>query len=170
MRCVPGLGKDRVREAAAIDVANHGAAERRARPIVARQIEVARKYAALGRRAGHDVVIIRRVADTGDDGAALGQRCLHAELVVVAVQIVDVLRDDLALEVLPGAVSDPVAGVDWAALRTRIGAQVRAPSLAAGAGRRRQRLAMAIRALQAAKIPALAGACAGDEKDRKSAW
>src|SRR5262245_66666222 len=59
-------------------------------------------------RAGQDIVIVRRVADAGDHGAALGLRRWHAELVAVAVKIVDVLRDDLSFEILPGAASDTI--------------------------------------------------------------
>ena len=82
-------------------------------------------------RAGEDVVPVRRVAAAVDHLALLGQRGLLADLVVGAVQIVDVLRDHLALGVLPRAVADAVAGVDGCpgALRAQIGA----PGLAAGA-------------------------------------
>src|SRR5262249_60584989 len=109
-------------------------------------------------------VKVRRVADAGDHRAPLGQRHLHSELVVVAVQVVDVLRDDLALEVLPGALADAVAGIDRGLAARLLGAQVRPPGLAAGAGGIRQGLALAIRALEAAEIRALAGSRAGDEE------
>src|SRR6202011_1739567 len=79
------------------------------------------------------------VVDPGDHGAApLGQRRLHAELVVVAVQIVDILRDDLAFKILPRPVSNTIAGVDGLCAARCLGAEIGTPGLAARTHRLRQ--------------------------------
>src|SRR6266568_2690063 len=145
-------------------MAEHGAAKRAARPVVAGQIEVRRPCATLCGRARQRVVLVRREADPGDDRASLGERIVPAELVVGAVKIVDAGRDDRALGILPGAVPDAIARVDGAA--GRIGAQIGAPGLAARAHRRCQLLAVPIRAFEPAEVGALAGSGAGDEKGR----
>src|SRR4029453_15774551 len=118
----------------AIDMADHRRALGAAGPIAACPVLAGRESFAVRLRAGQDVVVVRRVADAGNDGAALGQRRLHAELVVVAVKIVDVLRNDLPFEILPGAASDTIAGVDGLRAVGGLGAQVGAPGLAARPG------------------------------------
>ena len=55
-------------------------------------------------------------------------------------KIAVVLRDDLALEVLPGTGPDAIAGIDRSALRGGIGTEVGAPGLDACARRRCERL------------------------------
>src|SRR5262249_58793700 len=97
-------------------------------------------------------------------GAPLGQRRLHAELVGVAVQIVDVLGDNLAFEILPGAVSDAVAGIDCLRAVRCLAAEIGAPRLAARTRALRERLAVPISPFQAAKVCALARPVAGDEE------
>ena len=52
------------------------------------------------------------VTDSRDYGTAFCQRRLHVEFVFVAVEIVNVLRDNLTLEVLPGSVPDAIACID----------------------------------------------------------
>src|SRR5690606_34529182 len=88
--------------------------------------------------------------------ALLAQRLLLAEVVVLAMQIVDILGDHHALRVVPGAVADPVAGVhsSLAALGRR--AEICAPRLVAGADRLGELLAMRVRAFEAAEICAVA--------------
>src|SRR5262249_54179858 len=89
-------------------------------PVAAGAILARREGAAVGLRAGERVVIIRRVANARHDSAALGQRGLRTELVVGAVQIVDVLRNGLFLEVHPRAAADAVARVDGLATACRL--------------------------------------------------
>src|SRR5205085_8310547 len=115
VRGVPGFREDIVRETPPVAVTDDRAAEGAAGPVVAGQVEVSGKRATVHLRAGDDVVVVRREADAGHHGAALGERRLHRELVVVAVEILDVLSDDLALEILPGAGADAVASMDGAA-------------------------------------------------------
>src|ERR1043166_3334233 len=107
---------------------------------------------------------VRRHAESGYLGAALGQRVLGAELIVVAMQILDAGRDHGALEVLPGALADAIASIDHAALGSLVRAQISAPGLAAGARCRGKPLAVLIRALKATEVAALAGPGAGDEE------
>src|SRR6478752_6486214 len=90
-----------------------------ARPVVARAVLAGWKRPAVGLRAGQDIVAVGRVAGARDHRAALGERGLRAQLVAVAVQIIDALRDDLVFEVLPGTVADTVTGIDR--LRTALG-------------------------------------------------
>ena len=106
---------------------------------------------------------VRREADTGDDLAALAQRRVEAELVVVAVQIVDVCRDDFAFEILPRTLADAVARIDGRLAVGLLGAEVGAPGLPSRAVALRQRLAVLVGSFDAAEVGALAGPGAGDE-------
>ena len=53
-----------------------------------------------------------RVTDSRDHRTSLGQRGLYTKLIAVAVKIIDVLRHDLAFEVLPRATSDAITRID----------------------------------------------------------
>jgi hypothetical protein len=81
---------------------------------------------------------------------------LHAELVIVAVQIVDVLRDNLSLKVLPGTVPDAIARVYGRLALGGLGTQIGAPSLVSCACALRQFLTMPISAFDAPEIGAFA--------------
>jgi len=109
-------------------------------------------------------VIVGRVADAGDHGAPLGQRRLHTELAVIAVEIIDVLRDDLASKILPGAESNAIARIDGLCAGRYLGAKISTPGLAACPRRLRQYLALTIRSFQASEVGTLARPGAGDEK------
>src|SRR5260370_479722 len=87
---------------------------------------------------------------------ALASRVLDGERVAATVKIVDVLRDAHAFEVLPGAGADAVAGANGAAGPGGVVAEIGAPSVTAGASTLRQREAVTIGPLQAAKVGALA--------------
>jgi hypothetical protein len=96
--------------------------------------------------------------------------------VVAVVQVGQVARDQLALGVEPGAGADAVACMDRRRAGGRGGrregaghAEVGAPGLAAGTGRRGQLLAMRVGAGQAAQVGALAAADAGDEEAHRAA-
>src|SRR5262249_4743794 len=65
----------------------------------------------------------------------LRDRGLLADLVVWAVKVVNVARNDLAFGILPGAGPDAVARVHRLAAGRDLGAQIGAPGLAAGDGR-----------------------------------
>src|SRR4051794_16369331 len=94
----------------------HSRALGAARPVLAGAIFGGRERAAFLGRAGQHVVAVWREANARNDEAALGDRVLCVELIVVAVQIVNAGRDNRALEVLPRTIADAVAGVDrWLA-------------------------------------------------------
>src|SRR5690606_39825359 len=76
----------------------------------------------------------------------------------VAVQLLDVLGDQLALRVVPRTRADAIPRV----LLAR--AQVRAPGLVACADRFGERLAVRIRAREPAEVAAVAGIGARDEE------
>ena len=80
------------------------------------------------------------------------------------MKIIDVLRDDHAFEVLPGAGADAVAGANGAAGPGGVAAEIGASGLAAGACILRQGLAVTIGPLQAAQVGALARSGTGNEK------
>ena len=125
--------------------------------------------AAVGRRTGQDVVLVRLVADAVDQLALLGERELFAERVAdarlldgVAVQHAGVGRDDLAAEVVPRSVADAVARAHGArALRAEVGAPHGVAALSRGLG---ERLAVRVRAGEPAEIRAVALAHAGHKE------
>src|SRR5262249_23631594 len=143
MRAVPRLRSGIVAQTLAIDVTDHRGTLGAAGPVPTGAILAGGESLAVRLRAGQHVVIVRRIADAGDHGAALGQRRLRAELVVIAVQVIDVLRDHLALEVLPRALADAVASIDRLGATGRLRAEIGVPGLAAGPCALRQGLAMA---------------------------
>src|SRR4051794_24682394 len=107
---------------------------------------------------------VGRIVHTRNDQATLGQRGGHAELVVVAVQIIDVLRDRFALEVLPRTTADAVTRVDGGFSLGSLRAEIGVPSLAASAVSLRQFLTMPVGTFEAAKVSALARPCTGDKE------
>src|SRR4029078_4930651 len=137
-------------------MADHGRALRAARPVLAGAILASREGAAFLGRAAQHIVTVRRAAHAGNGEAALGDRVLGAELVVVAVQVVDAGRDHRALEVLPRTVADAIARVDRRLAGGGLGAAIVVPGLAAGAVALRQRLAVPVGAFDAAQVGALA--------------
>src|SRR5262245_8795089 len=164
MRRIPGLGFGVVAQSLPVVMTDHRRAGAALRPVAAGAILAGRERPPVGLRAGQHVVPIGRVATAVDHVALFTERGLLAELVVGAVQVVDVLRDHVPLGIPPGAGPDAVAGIDGLAAAARLRAQIGAPGLAAGSDRLRELLAMPVRALDAAEVGALAGAGAGEEK------
>ena len=70
---------------------------------------------------------VRCKAHARNDLAPLGQRRVHAKLVIVAVQIIDGLSDDFALEILPRTVANAVTRIDGRLSVGSLGAQIGAP-------------------------------------------
>ena len=70
---------------------------------------------------------VRSKAHAGNDLAPLGQRRVHGQRIVVAVQIVDVLGDGFTLEILPWTVADAVARIDRRLAVGGLGAEIGAP-------------------------------------------
>ena len=94
---------------------------------------------------------VRRKAHARNDLAPLGQRRVHAKLVVVAVQIVDVLSDDFALEILPRTIANAVARIDGRLPVGSLGAQIGTPGLSSRAMALSQLLTMLVGAVKAAR-------------------
>src|SRR5437763_3243009 len=138
-----------------IDVADDRGALGAARPVLAGLVLARRKGAAVRHRAGQRVMPVRGVAAAVDDVALLGQVGLLCQI-VLTVQLVDILRDDDALGVLPRTLADPVAGVDGGFAVRRLGTEIGVPSPAAAAGGPGQLLTMSRRAVEAPEIGALA--------------
>src|SRR4051812_47534848 len=145
-------------------MAHHGRALSAARPVAAGAVLRGRQRAPLGGGARQYVVTIGRETHARNDLAALAQRGVESELVVVTVQIVDSGRDHLAFEILPRSVTDAVARIDRRLAVCLLGAQISAPGFASSAVTLRQHLAMLVSAFDPADIGALARPGAGDEK------
>src|SRR5690606_25276522 len=107
---------------------------------------------------GQDVVDVGAVARAIDLLALLVQCRGLADVVAVAfdvaVQVRHVLRDDLALRVVPGAVADAIARVDGRLAVGGRGAQIRPPRPPARARGGGQRLAVLVGTRQTAEIRA----------------
>src|SRR5215213_3717281 len=130
------------------------------RPVPAGHVLATGERSPIGLRPGEHVVGVGGIATAVDDRPFLGESRLLGE-VVRAVQLVDILGDDLALGVPPRAAPDPIARIH----RTRtLRAEICAPLLPTGADRARERLTLPVGALQATEIRALARPNAGDEE------
>ena len=81
-------------------------------PVAAGAVVARRERIAIGLRPGQDVVHVGCVATAVDHFPLLAQRGLLGDLVVGAVKLSDIVRDDRALGVLPRAGADAVARVD----------------------------------------------------------
>jgi hypothetical protein len=136
-------------------VPDHGSPLGAARPIAAGPVVAGWECPAVGLRAGQDVVPVGRIASAVDRLALFVQRRLLADLVVGAVKIVDVLRDRLALRVLPRSAPDAITGIDGLPAARCLSAEVGAPGAAAGPRRLRQCLAVPVGALETAEVCAL---------------
>ena len=97
-------------------------------------------------RTGQNVMAVWRVTAAIDDCARLGDRGLFGQIVAVTVQIINALRHDHAICVLPRAGSDPIARVFIT------GRQVGSPYFAAHTGRFGEGTAVGIRPFQSARI------------------
>jgi hypothetical protein len=109
-------------------------------------------------------VHIRFVAARVDGLAFFAKRGLFVDLIVVAVQIVDIFGDDDSFGVLPRTFADAVTGVNRGLPSGRAGAELSTPGAIAGPDRLREGLAMFIGTRQASKVGSLAGANACDEE------
>src|SRR5262245_47505790 len=123
-------------------MADHRGAGAALRPVAASAILARGERPPVGLGTGQDIVPSRRVATAVDHVALFAERGLLAELVVGAVQVVDVLRHHVSLGIAPRAGPDAVAGIDGLPAARRLRAQIGAPGLAAGAGRLCKLLAM----------------------------
>src|SRR5262249_26835319 len=140
----------------AIDMTNHGRALGAARPVVAGTILLWRGGAGFGGRAGQYVMTGGGKTYARDKLAPLAQRGVHAVLGFVALRIVDILSDNLALEILPWPAADAVARIDGRLALGRLRAQIGMPGFAARAMALCQLQTVSVGAVQAAEVGSLA--------------
>src|SRR5690606_32962722 len=159
----------RVRSAEPVVVTDHRAALVVARPVVAgigSRGAFGQSSVRVG--SGEDVVHVRAVARTVDLLTLLAEGRRLADVVPVAfdvaVQVGHVLRDELALHVVPGARADPVARIDGRLAIGRRGAEVCTPRPIAGAGGLRQRLAVLVGSLETSEVATIAQSDARHEE------
>src|SRR5262249_14797345 len=145
-------------------MAKHGRALGAARPVVTGAILTGRKRPTFGSRAGQDVMPARRKTHARNDLTPLGQRRVHAKLVIVAVQIVEVLSDDVALEILPWTIANAVTRIDGRLSVDSLDAQIGAPGFSSRAMTLRQLLTILVGTFKAAEIGAFAEPHAGDKE------
>ena len=81
----------------------------------------------------------------------------------VDVQLVQILRDKVAVGIVPGTLPDTAAGIDSTSA-FGLCRQIRPPRLVAGAGGLPERLAVGVGPFQAAEVTAVSESLAGDEK------
>ncbi len=104
------------------------------------------------------------IADTVDHGPEFRNGIFLAELIVIAVQVVDARSDLDTVEVVPGSGTDPVPCVDIGAAAFGRGAKVSAPGLVAGADIGSQGRAVRVGSLEATEITAVTGTDAGEKE------
>src|ERR1043166_4951516 len=163
MRRIPGLRLHRVAQALAVDVAELRGSFAVLRPVAAGSVGAGCEASAFHRRAGERVMHVGRVAPAIDDLTLLVERGLLGEI-VVAVELVNVVGNYGAARVLPGAVPDAGTGVDAGRAADALCAQVGAPGAVARAHPRCEKLAVRVRAREAAEIGAVAQSDTGDEE------
>ena len=112
MRGVPRPRLGIVAQTLPVDMPDHRRALSAARPVVAGLVLTRREGSAVGLRAGQRVVPVGGVPAAVDHIPLLGERRLLGQVVVIAVQIVDILGDDRPFGVLPRTLADAVPGVD----------------------------------------------------------
>src|SRR4030095_17208973 len=95
-------------------------------PVAARLVVARRERGPVGLRAGDDAVLIGRVAAAVDGRSLFGERGLLVQI-VGAVQLGDILGNDVSLGVLPRAFADAVLGIHGRGRARRLRAQVRLP-------------------------------------------
>src|SRR4051812_22804273 len=152
MRRIPRARRRVVTQSLAIDVPDHRGALRAAGPVAAGAVFAGRKGLAFRSRPGEHVVTVRREADARDDETALRERRHRAELVVVAVQVIDAGRHDLTLEVLPRALADAVARIHRRLAARFLRREIGVPGLSPRAMALGQCLAIPVGTLDAAEV------------------
>ena len=103
VRRVPRLRRHALVQASAVAVADHRRAGGAAGPVAAGRVDVAGDAAAVGLRAGQDVVHVRRVAAAVERSSPFSVSAVCLVELVVGVQVVDAGGDHVALDVLPRA-------------------------------------------------------------------
>ena len=125
------------------------------RPVPTRKIAVARVCSAIGARSRENVVHVRVVSNAVHRIQSLGHGSFLIDPILVAVQLVEIRRDQQPLGVVPRPLSDPVTGVDRRLSFPRRCAQVCPPRVIARTFRLRQRLAVCVRSGKTSQVAAL---------------
>src|SRR5438552_12566724 len=123
-------------------------------PVAAGVVVAVLVSGAVRLRAGEYVVLVGRISAAVDRLPFFRQRGLLVQ-VVRAVKLGDILCDDDAFGVLPWTTAYAIAGIDRRRALSRRRAQVRMPRAAPRARRRGERLAMLVRAREAAEVGTL---------------
>ena len=139
----------------AIVMPQHRRPRTAARPVLAGHFS----GSTVGRRAGQDVVPVRR-SRWIDHSSLLVERRVSVDVRLVGVEIGNALGHERALDVVPGPGTDSISGVHAAGTGR---AEIGPPGSIAHAGRLRKRLAALVGACQAAEI-ASAGSGTRDEE------
>src|SRR3954468_17114932 len=161
---IPGLRCVIVAQSLPVVVPDHGRACAALGPVATGAVFTGGKRPSVRLRAGQDVVAVGRFGAAVHRLALLVKGGLLADLIVGAVEIIDVLRDGLALCILPRSGTDAIARIDRLRAATRLGAQIGAPGLAAGPAGLRQLLAEPVGTFEPTEVGTLAWAGAGEEK------
>src|SRR3977135_2139544 len=164
MRRIPGFRSIVVAQALPVVVADHRRTCPTLGPVAAGAVFAGRERPSVRRRAGQHVMPIRGFGAAIDHLALLAEGRLLGDLVVGAVKIIDVLRDGVALGILPRPGADAIARIDGLPAPARLRAQIGAPSLPTGANCLCELLAVAVGTLKPAEVGTLAGTGAGEEK------
>ena len=134
------------------------------RPVAAGRVAARGGEAPLRIGAGQDVVHVHLVAAAWHRLALLGERGLLVDVRVLRMQILQVFRDHRALRVVPGAFADALARAHPRIAARQPRAQVRLPVRVLRAHGLGERVAMRVRAFDAAEIGAVALAGARHEE------
>jgi len=145
-------------------MAEHRGAGGAAGPVVARRIFASRERAAVRLGAGENVVHVRFVAARVDHLTFFAERGFLADLVVIAVEIVDIFCNEYTLDVFPRTFAYTITRVNGGFAIGRCVAQICTPGVIAGADGVGKRLAVFVGARQTTEICAFARTDAGDEK------
>jgi hypothetical protein len=161
---IPRMGRRIVAQTCSVDVAQHRGSLRAARPVVAGPIFPGREGTAIRLGTSESIVTKWGVPHAWNHSAALRQRGLRVELVVVAVKIIDALCNNFSFKVLPGAAANAIARVDSRLSINGLRAQIGSPSFTTSTCSLCEFLTISVSALYAAEIGTLAWASAYDKK------
>ena len=135
-------------------VSHHGGALAAPGPVAAGRILVPWPRASVRRGAGQDLVHVDGITASRYDIAFLGERGLFRQI-VLAVKLVDILRNYDPFYVTPRTPSDAVARGDCGRAAERAVAEIGAPCAATGSGGLRKHLTVPVSARETAEVRAL---------------
>src|SRR4029453_9365076 len=145
-------------------MAQHRGAFVAACPITACHIFAAWKCPTVRLRAGEYVMHVRFITAGVDLITFFAQRGFFVEIIVVAVEIVDVFGDDDAFGILPRTFANAITGVDGRLAVGRAGTEIGPPGVVTRSNRLRERLAVFIGARQTTEVRSFSPSGAGNEE------